>query len=560
MNKTLNINLGGLFFHIDEDAFQKLTRYFEAIKQSLSNTSGQDEIINDIEMRIGELISEKHINDKQVISLKEVEDVIAIMGQPEDYRIDNDEPTPKQDYVSEGKISRKLYRDTENGMVGGVLAGLGHYFGIDKVWLRVFLLLLVLAWGTGVLAYIILWIVMPEAKTTTEKLEMRGQPVTISTIEKKVREEIEALSEKYKSTDFEKMKSEMKTGGEKLKDSLGEILNSIFRILAKIIGAFLVLSSLAILIVFLIGVITLGTVHFPNFPFHDFIASGNFTDYPIWFFSILLFVAIAIPCFFILLLGFRLLSPNLKSIGPIAKYSLIGIWSIALGLLISVGVQQASEFAYKGRVYEKQSINLKVNDTLLIRFKHNDYFAKDAKEYTDFEITKDSMNQNVIYSNSIAFEILKTDEKLPYLQINKEAKGKSFIDAKQRAEKIKYGFRIDGNQLLLDNYLLSELKDKFRGQEIQIKLFLKKGTLFKVDSNVKNFDYSDNNFFNLHYSSEEYIYRVEDNQIKCLNCPITENEFEDSNSKADTIETTTVSVKVNGEEVIINETIRPKTN
>jgi hypothetical protein len=356
------------------------------------------------------------------------------------------------------------------------------------------------------------------------------------------------------------MKSEMKTGGEKLKDSLGEILNSIFRILAKIIGAFLVLSSLAILIVFLIGVITLGTVHFPNFPFHDFIASGNFTDYPIWFFSILLFVAIAIPCFFILLLGFRLLSPNLKSIGPIAKYSLIGIWSIALGLLISVGVQQASEFAYKGRVYEKQSINLKVNDTLLIRFKHNDYFAKDAKEYTDFEITKDSMNQNVIYSNSIAFEILKTDEKLPYLQINKEAKGKSFIDAKQRAEKIKYGFRIDGNQLLLDNYLLSELKDKFRGQEIQIKLFLKKGTLFKVDSNVKNFDYSDNNFFNLHYSSEEYIYRVEDNQIKCLNCPITENEFEDINSKADTIETTTVSVKVNGEEVIINETIRPKTN
>lgn len=560
MNKTVNINLGGLFFHIDEDAFQKLTRYFEAIKQSLSNTSGQDEIINDIEMRIGELISEKHINDKQVISLKEVEDVIAIMGQPEDYRIDSDEPTPKLEYISEEKISRKLYRDTENGIVGGVLAGLGHYFGIDKVWLRAFLLLLVLAWGTGVLAYIILWIVMPEAKTTSEKLEMRGEPVTISTIEKKVREEIEALSEKYKSTDFEKMKSEMKTGGEKLKDSLGEILSSIFRILAKIIGAFLVLSSLAILIVFLIGAITLGTLHFPNFPFHDFIASGNFTDYPIWFFSILLFVSIAIPCFFILLLGFRLLSPNLKSIGPVAKYSLIGIWSIALGLLISIGVQQASEFAYKGRVYEKQSINLKVNDTLFIRFKHNDYFAKDAKEHTDFEITKDSMNQSVIYSNSIAFEILKTDEKLPYLQINKEAKGKSFIDAKQRAEKIKYGFRIDGNQLLLDNYLLSELKDKFRGQEIQIKLFLTKGTLFKVDSNVKNFDYSDNNFFNLHYSSEEYIYRVEDNQVKCLNCPITENEFENINSEADTIETTTVSVKVNGEEVILNETIRPKTN
>jgi hypothetical protein len=91
MNKTVNINLGGLVFHIDEDAYQKLTNYFEAIKRSLSNTSGQDEIIKDIEIRIGEIILEKHTNDKQVISLREVEEIISIMGQPEDYRIEGDD-------------------------------------------------------------------------------------------------------------------------------------------------------------------------------------------------------------------------------------------------------------------------------------------------------------------------------------------------------------------------------------------------------------------------------------------------------------------------------------
>jgi hypothetical protein len=89
MNKTVNINLGGMFFHIDEDAYLKLTRYFDAIK-SLSKSSGQDEIIKDIEMRVAELLTENQKTDKQVVGLKEVDQVIAVMGQPEDYIIEED--------------------------------------------------------------------------------------------------------------------------------------------------------------------------------------------------------------------------------------------------------------------------------------------------------------------------------------------------------------------------------------------------------------------------------------------------------------------------------------
>ena len=90
MNKTVNINLGGMFFHIDEDAYQKLSRYFDAIKRSLSNSSGQDEIIKDIEMRVSELLNEKQKSEKHVVSVKDVDEVIAVMGQPEDYRIDDE--------------------------------------------------------------------------------------------------------------------------------------------------------------------------------------------------------------------------------------------------------------------------------------------------------------------------------------------------------------------------------------------------------------------------------------------------------------------------------------
>ena len=167
MNKTVNINLGGLLFHIDEDAHQKLSRYFDAIKKSLSKSSGQDEIIKDIEIRVSELLTEKRKTENNVVSLKEVDEVIAIMGQPEDYRIDDESTDAKSTYQTTSSNTKKLYRDKENGMIGGVLAGLGHYFGIDKVWLRVLFIILIFS-GTGGFAYIILWIVMPEAITTSD--------------------------------------------------------------------------------------------------------------------------------------------------------------------------------------------------------------------------------------------------------------------------------------------------------------------------------------------------------------------------------------------------------
>jgi phage shock protein PspC (stress-responsive transcriptional regulator) len=559
MNKTVNINLGGMFFYIDEDAFQKLTSYFEAIKRSLSNSSGKEEILKDIEIRIGELVLEKHTKDKQVISLREVEEIITVMGQPEDYRIDGDEPIETTYIPYESKATKKLYRDTENGMIGGVLAGLGHYFGVDKVWLRIFLLVMVLAWGTGILAYIILWIAMPEAVTTSEKLEMRGEPVTISNIEKKVREEIEMLSEKFKSTDFDRMKKGMKSNGDKLKNTFGEVISGILNVFAKVIGAIMILSSLGILVVFLIGVLAFGTTNFTDFPFHSFIELGNFTDYPIWFFGLLFYTAVSIPSFFVLLLGIKIIAPNSKSIGSIAKYILLALWIIAIAILISIGVKQATEYAYDGRIYEKKTINLNPKDTLYIKFLNNDYYAKDVNDYTDFELTKDSLHQDVVYSNQISFEIVKTDEKLPYIKINKEAKGKSFESARQRAEKIKYSYKIVGNQLILDNYLITELKDKFRDQKVEIKLYLPKGTMFKANSSVKNYDYSDNSFFNLHHSSDEYIYTVGDSQVKCLDCPIDENEYNDVDSEdQDSIETTTVSVKVGGEELIKTITKKPR--
>ena len=562
MNKTVNINLGGMFFYIDEDAYQKLSRYFEAIKRSLTNSNGQDEIIKDIEMRIAELFAEKHSNGKQVISLRELDEVIAVMGQPEDYRIDNDDAEEsKANYTYQSRAVKKLYRDKDGGMIGGVLAGLGHYFGIDKVWIRIFFLILFFFYGTGLLAYIILWIVMPEAVTTSEKLEMTGEPVNISNIEKKVREEFDSVSEKIRNVNYDEMGNQVKTGADRIASNAGKVFMTIFNIFAKILGVILILTALPILVMLLIGIFTVGTSAFVEFPWSDFIQAGNFSDFPVWTFGLLVFFAVGIPFFYLMILGFKLLITNMKSLGNVVNYTLFALWIIAIGLLITIGVNQMMEYSTQGRVISKKELTMNPQDTLQIKFVHNDYYSNTVNDQTDFRVVQNTANQRVIYSNHVELIIAKTDEKMPYLQVEKKAKGRDLGVAKEKSEKIEYGFKFENNQLILDNYFVSAFQHKFRDQEVQLILYLPESTKFKVDSSVEDYNDSDEDFFNLRTNSTDYIYQVGNSKVDCLNCATTGSEFgdlmNDNEATLDTIRE--VILKVNGKEIITSEKVNAKT-
>lgn len=555
MNKTVNINLGGMFFHIDEDAYQKLSRYFDAIKRSLSDSNGQDEIIKDIEMRIAELVAEKHTSDKQVISLKELDEIIAIMGQPEDYRIEPDGESTQNTYAAnnaQGRTNKKLYRDKDTGMIGGVAAGLGHYFGIDAVWIRIFLVIMVIAgFGSGILAYIILWVVMPEAITTSEKLEMKGEPITISNIEKKVKEEFEAVSEKIKNAPYDKMGNQVKTGVDKFTGSASDVLMTILKIFAKIIGVFLIISAMATLIMLFIGVFTLGTSASIDFPWQELIDRGIFTDYPVWVLGLIIFLAVGIPFFFLLLLGFKLLAPHMKSVGNIGKYTLLALWLISIAILISLGIRNATEFSVDGRQVKKERIALQPQDTLYIKFKASDYFSNhDDFESREFKITEDSTNTKVIYSGNVNLHIEKTDEKVPYIQVEKKAKGATLSKAKKTADQIKYNYKFEGNKLILDNYLLTDFKNKFRDQRVDIYVYLPEGTLFKADKSVQEYDESDDAYFNLHFSSDKYLYKVAADKVICTDCPADEDEWDDLPADQDSI---TGSIEISKDGILIKK-------
>lgn len=547
MNKTTSINLGGYFFHIDEDAFRKLSNYFDAVRSSLS-PDGREEIINDIESRISELFTEKLGTTKQVIGLKEVDDIITIMGQPEDYKIE--EETPKNDFhtnYTSTSSTKKLYRDKENSFLGGVLSGLGHYFGVDPLWLRILMVILFFGFGTGLVLYIILWVLIPEAVTTTQKLEMKGEPINISNIEKKVKEGFNEISDKFSNLDHDKIASNAKNGAERIGNTVSEIVTSIFNVISKIIGGFIVLFTSMTLISVIIGGIAM--MFFSSMP-DNFLYNHIHTPFsfetPIWIQGLLLIIVLGIPLFFLLILGLKLLTTRIKSIGNTINYSLLAMWIIGLGAVLFLTIKEISQNAYNGKDIEKVAINLNPTDTLTIKFVSNNLYSKDIYEHENFEVIHDDTDKEIIFSNNVSIKIVETNEPIAFLQIEKSAEGSSIKNAKQTAEKIKYNVKIENNNLILDNYWITDLANKKHDQEVELFLYLPKGTFFKVDKNFKHFDRSENDYFNLHHSSDIYTYIVSENKVLCMNCPIDENDYND-------VENDTISNLEENSEIILNE-------
>ncbi|TDR26186.1 PspC domain-containing protein [Flavobacterium cheniae] len=565
MNKTISINLGGFFFHIDEDAYQKLSRYFDAVKRSLS-PDGRDEIMKDIESRIAELFQERLKNDKQVVGLSEIEEVISIMGQPEDYKIDDEKTSYQSSSSSSTNFyypSKRLYRDKENGMIGGVMAGLGHYLGVDSLWLRILMVILFFGFGTGLFVYIVLWILVPEAITTTQKLEMKGQPITISNIEKKVKEGFDDITSKISSIDHEKITNSAKSGASRIGSSIEEVITTIFKVFAKIIGSFILFfSAIALLGIVITSIIMIFSSTMPENYILNHIQTPIGLETPLWAQGILFLLGFGIPLFFLFILGLKLMVNNLRSIGNYIKYSLLAVWIVAVGIIISLGINEASQLAFDGKSVQKEVITIAPTDTLKIKFKNNDFYSKSIYRNHDFKITQDEGDNEIIYSNNVSIEIKETDAAAPYMLIEKLANGKSTSQAKKRAEKIKYEYKIEGNTIILDNYLLTAVENKFRGQEVEIYLYLPKGTIFQTDESFSNFDRSDYGFFDENeYDTKNPVYRVDADKVRCLNCLAEENRENNGIENEDS--SATIYYDENGvlikKEVKVNETDSSKT-
>ncbi len=526
MNKTVNINLANTLFHIDDEAYNKLRRYLESIKRSFSGTAGSDEIIADIEARVAELFLEKMENDRQVITQKEVDEVITIMGQPEDYMVDEDifEDQPKSSQPRSERKTKKLYRDMDQKYIGGVCSGLEYYLGFDALWIRLIFILLGIFTGFGFIAYILLWILVPEASSTSQKLDMTGKPINISNIERKVKEGFDDVSDAVKSVDYEKVGNKVKSGSKTFFDTIGDIIMFFFKVFGKFIGILLIIIGATSLIGLFIALFSVGIIDAVHFPGVDFYEIVNTSGSPVWLISLLLFFAVGIPFFFVLYLGLKILVTNLKSIGNIAKFSLLGLWLISIGVLTALGIRQAAEFATVGSINEKSEIVVAdLNDTIRIRMNENEYdYGSDRIHFGRMTLSYDQNDKPILVSDDVRFNIKKSDDSIVYINVRKDSHGSTFKVARDKAKAVSYAYAVTGNEIVLDDFLTTSTKNKARQQEVRSTIYIPSGSYISFDDTTRGHigrsTKNDRDYYRSSIADHTWL-MGEDGELKCHKCP-----------------------------------------
>lgn len=527
MKKTLNINLGGMAFIIDENAFEILSGYLEALKKKFSNETERTEILNDIEARMAEMFAEQLGNRKEVIGLSEVEFVIAQMGKPED--IAGEETTAQAGNTTSNateaplgrKIQKRLYRDPEDAKIGGVIAGLCHYFGInDPVWARIAAVILIpITSGSIIFVYLLLLIIVPKATTAAEKLQMKGEPININTIEKEVKEAANKFAASVK----------VNVDSENFFQKLWNIMVMIARFFFRLLAFVLILAGVIALFAVLLGFIVfavIGTSPFNSITHLIVNESSLITLSAIGF--LLFFGA---PLVGLIYSGLRVLIGRGSEM-PWLKWTLGTTWLAGLAMLLYAGLNVGMNFKAFAATKEKMTLMQPANGNLFVQLADSTdagwvpvdeeadededevYFGtimingKNIEDITSFKIGKPHLELMVSENDSF------------YLTKIVSSQGRNRNDAGKNAEMVMYSFLQTDTLLNLKRHFeVAKKGGKYRVQQMTLRLAIPEGKTVRFGSNideltavVKGDSYYDDTYF------ANTVWTVENGKVKCLNC------------------------------------------
>lgn len=355
MKRTLTVNLWNQVFHIDEDAYELLKTYLGNIEKRFSDKAERKEITEDVEARIAELFNERLKSNKQVINIDDVNEVIVVIGKPDDFAEGHE--TKSEEAKKETPGAKRLYRDTDNAMLGGVCSGLAAYFKIDVVVTRILLVLTLLF--SGPFIYIILWIVMPEAKTTAQKLEMNGEAVNLSNIEKKIKEEFKKVSENLKGN---RTKDAFLSFFRAIFNSLSVIFSWFFKAFKVIFGFCIIITGLSLLIV-----LSAGWFINVNENNEHYIFLKAFFDNDMLIITLIsLALILIIPAVSLLMSGIKIVFGIKQKLGVVNKILLI-FFLFGLILAAFVAIMQVSEYRYRCISEEGITGNLPENKIYVVK-------------------------------------------------------------------------------------------------------------------------------------------------------------------------------------------------
>ena len=546
MNKTININLGGTFFHIDENAYNHLKSYLEAVRVALSPEDSIAEIMDDIEARIAELFNESQTNKDQVITLERVKEVIEIMGQPEAFDPDGDEPEQNgQNAYSEHKTPKQLFRDEENKYLGGVASGLGHYLGIDCLWIRlIWLLLFFFSSGTFFMIYILFWILVPAAKSTSDKLKMKGEPINISNIEKRVKEGYDKFSDNMKSVDYDKYGNQVKRGSNRVVELIGNLLKGTLTVLAKLLGVLMLIFSITTLLGLAFGLFSAGSLEFwGQADLIQYYQAVSVAQIPFWALLTIVFLAVGIPFIVLFIVGLKLLIPNLKSMGWTPKILIFALWIASILALIFFGAKHASFSSVTGQFQREIPLPISKNDSITLTMNQRLLSGRSSERDDDFKIKMDAENNPIIITNNVRLIVRSTQKEEGFIKIDSYADGTSLDEAQDKARQINYQIQYTDGVLELDPFLTTDLAHKYRDQHVEVIVYLPTGSVLWVDHNTNSYHQNTRAYNDLLDSGYEGHYlKVMDRELKCLDCPSNESESIDS----DTEEIKNINIEIQG--------------
>jgi phage shock protein PspC (stress-responsive transcriptional regulator) len=531
MNKTININLAGSFFHVDENAYAHLQKYLDAVRATLSPEDSIEEIMNDIEARIAELFSESMTSNDQVITLSRVKEIIDIMGQPQDF---DPEGAAESNAAEQYKSIKQLFRDEENKYLGGVASGLGHYLGIDCLWIRlIWLLLFFFSSGTFFMIYILFWILVPAAKSTSDKLKMKGQPINISNIEKRVKEGYDKLSDNMKSVDYDKYGNQVKRGSNRVVEVIGNLLKGTLTVLAKLLGVLMLIFSITTLLGLAFGLFSAGSLEFwGQADLIQYYQAVSVAQIPFWALLTIVFLAVGIPFIVLFIVGLKLLIPNLKSMGWTPKILIFALWIASILALIFFGAKHATFSSVTGQFQREIPLPISKNDSLTLTMNQSLLSGRSSERDDDFKIKMDADKNPIIVTNNVRLIVRSTQKEEGFIKVDSYADGATLDEAQDKAMQINYQIQYTDGVLELDPFLTTDLAHKYRDQHVEVIVYLPTGSVLWADHNTHSYHQNTKAYNDLLDSGYEGHYlKVMDRELKCLDCPSNESESGDSDAQ-----------------------------
>lgn len=486
MKKTFTINISGTLFHIEEDAYEKLQGYLIKLKSHFGNTQEGREIVADIEMRIAELFTEKGKGENKVIINEWVDEVISTMGTPEDFKAQEGEEVGAS---FTAKRKRRLYRNGDNRVFAGVCSGLAVYFKIDPLVMRIIFVVLFFANGVGLLAYLILWVAVPRAQTTAQRLEMRGEEVTVSNIEKSVRDDAQgdttAAAAGITPPATKASASKVTASGQA--DRSPEVARSLLRIIAVTVGIFLIMTGFLGLLGFISTVIVGQTfladwpvMWNPDLPFHGLLNQFITPSGAAWGVTFLALL-VGIPLLAILYAGTKLVfryRSNNTAIGLI----MVGLWLVGLMGLVTVAAREAGNFKSNATLSGSETLYPTPGKTLYLKLAE-DKFDDFGEMEADLPRCKAVLaDDKVVLLGEPRLDIEKSATNDFVLVVKKQSRGRTQGDANNNIQTILYHYQLADTVLTFDPWYLLGDQAKWRDQRLDMTLKVPEGsTVFLSD-------------------------------------------------------------------------------